>query len=326
MIKIENLTKRYGEIRALNGISFEVGEGEVLGFLGPNGAGKSTTMNILCGTLSCDSGVAMVGGIDILADPIAAKRQIGFLPEHPPLYLDMTVREYLTFVAGLKGCELNIKKHLAEICEVTRITDVYDRVIRNLSKGYRQRVGIAQALVNNPAVLVFDEPTIGLDPKQIIEIRNLIKDLGRKHTVILSTHILPEVQAVCDRIVIIHKGTIVANEKTEEISRIAQGNRRLSAKICGPEKEVLAALRGLSGVRYAEVSGNFDMDSTTYIIETDPGLDMRKMLFGTLAKNGWPLIGLEAIGMSLEDVFISAVNESGQPAPRKKRGKSQSAS
>ena len=321
MIKIDNLTKRYGEIRALKGISFEVGEGEILGFLGPNGAGKSTTMNILCGTLSCDSGVAMIGGIDILADPIAAKKQIGFLPEQPPLYLDMTVKEYLMFVAGLKGCDLNIKKHLEEICEVTRITDVYNRVIRNLSKGYRQRVGIAQALVNNPAVLVFDEPTIGLDPKQIIEIRNLIKDLGRKHTVILSTHILPEVQAVCDRIVIIHKGTIVANEKTEEISRIAQGNRRLSVKICGPEKEVLAAIKSLAGVRYAEVSGNFDMDSTTYIIETDPGLDMRKTLFGTLARHGWPLIGLEAIGMNLEDVFIAAVNESAQPAIKRKKGK-----
>jgi len=322
MIKIQDLTKRYGEIKALNSISFTVEEGEVVGFLGPNGAGKSTTMNILTGCLSCDSGTAEVGGIDILADPIRAKRQIGFLPEAPPLYLDMTVAEYLYFVAKLKSYDGDIKKHLDEICEVTRISHVKGRVIRNLSKGYRQRVGIAQALVNNPQVLVFDEPTIGLDPKQIVEIRGLIKDLGRKHTVILSTHILPEVQAVCDRIVIINKGVIVANEKTEEISRIVEGTRRMSVKICGPTKEITTTVRAMTGVTYAEAIGQQDMDSTTYIVESESGLDIRKSLFNTMARNGWPIIGLENVGMNLEDIFIAATGDK-QETTKKSRNKRQ---
>ncbi|MGM9625321.1 MAG: ABC transporter ATP-binding protein, partial [Eubacteriales bacterium] len=223
MIKIENLVKTYGDIRAVDNISFEVNEGEIVGFLGPNGAGKSTTMNMLTGYLSSTSGKAMIDGIDILENPLEAKKRIGFLPEQPPLYLDMTVEEYLNFIYDLKGCKLNRRKHLLEICEVVRITEVYKRIIRNLSKGYRQRVGIAQALVGNPKVIIFDEPTVGLDPKQIVEIRNLIRTLGRNHTVILSTHILPEVSAICERIVVINKGKLIANEKTEEISRVVEG-------------------------------------------------------------------------------------------------------
>ena len=194
MIKIEHLVKNYGATCAVDDISFEVNDGEIVGLLGPNGAGKSTTMNILTGYLSCDSGKASIDGIDILNDPLNAKRRIGYLPEQPPLYLDMTVREYLNFNYELKGCKLDREKHLAEICDVAKISDVTGRVIRNLSKGYRQRVGIAQALIGNPRVIIFDEPTVGLDPKQIIEIRNLIRNLGREHTVILSTHILQEVQ------------------------------------------------------------------------------------------------------------------------------------
>jgi ABC-2 type transport system ATP-binding protein len=196
MIEINDIRKSYGDKRAVDGISFKVNEGEILGFLGPNGAGKSTTLNIITGYLSADSGVVKIDGTDILAEPIKAKKDIGFLPEIPPLYLEMTVFEYLNFVYDLKGCKLPRKQHLKEICEVVKIYDVGNRLIKNLSKGYRQRVGIAQALIGNPKVLIFDEPTIGLDPRQIIEIRNLIKMLGREHTIILSTHILPEVQAV----------------------------------------------------------------------------------------------------------------------------------
>ena len=217
MIKIEHLVKNYGSHCAVDDVSFEVEAGEIVGFLGPNGAGKSTTMNVLTGYLSSTSGKATIAGIDILRDPIGAKRLIGYLPEQPPLYLDMTVEEYLNFNFDLKRCRLDRGEHLAQVCETVKIKDVYHKVIRTLSKGYRQRVGIAQALIGKPKVIIFDEPTVGLDPKQIIEIRNLIRSLGKEHTVILSTHILQEVQAVCDRIVIINKGKIVANEKTENI-------------------------------------------------------------------------------------------------------------
>ena len=242
MIEINHLVKNYGSKFAVDDISFRVGEGEIVGFLGPNGAGKSTTMNILTGYLSSTSGEAKVGGIDILENPDEAKKLIGFLPEQPPLYIDMTVNEYLNFVYEIKGCRLNREKHLEEVRKVTKIEDVKNRLIRNLSKGYRQRVGIAQALVGNPPVIIFDEPTVGLDPKQIIEIRNLIRSLGKNHTVILSTHILSEVQSVCDRIVIINEGKIIADEKTENITRVVEEDRLYSVKICGPQREVLAAL------------------------------------------------------------------------------------
>ena len=235
MIEINNICKNFGAKQALRDVTFNVAEGEIMGFLGPNGAGKTTTMNILTGYLSATSGTARIDGVDVLEKPLLAKSKIGFLPEQPPLYMDMTVKEYLNFVYGLKNCRLPRAQHIKEICEVVRISDVYGRIIKNLSKGYRQRVGIAQALIGNPKVLIFDEPTVGLDPKQIIEIRNLIKLLGKEHTVILSTHILPEVQAVCDRIVVIDRGVIVANEKTEDLVNAVEGSRRLIAKIVGPE-------------------------------------------------------------------------------------------
>ena len=312
MIKIDHLVKNYGKNVAVDDISFEIGKGEVVGFLGQNGAGKSTTMNILTGYLSSTSGSVSVNGIDVLDDPIGAKRLIGYLPEQPPLYLDMTVEEYLTFSYNLKGCKLNRVKHLEEICEVVRISDCYKRVIKNLSKGYRQRVGIAQALVGNPDVIIFDEPTVGLDPKQVIEIRNLIRTLGRDHTVILSTHILQEVQAVCDRIIIINKGKIVADELTENINRAVQTNRRFNLKICGPQREVLAALKAKSGVVYAEALNERDGEAYTYAVESAPGIDIRKSLFFLLAEKGWALIGLEAVGMNIEDIFISIVDQSSE--------------
>lgn len=311
MIQIQNLVKRFGSKYAVDDISFSIDEGEIVGFLGPNGAGKSTTMNIITGYMSSTSGTVSIGGIDILENPTEAKRFIGYLPEQPPLYLDMTVREYLNFVYELKGCKLNRKKHLAEICEVVKIADDFNknRLIKNLSKGYKQRVGIAQALVGNPRVIILDEPTVGLDPKEIIEIRNLIRTLGETHTVILSTHILPEVQAVCDRILIINAGKIVADEKTENISKMIEGTRRLNARICGSQREVLRVLRNINEITTAEVFGEREGDSFVYSIESTAGVDIRKPLFYALARNNMPLIGLEQQGTNLEDIFISLVDK-----------------
>ena len=310
MIKIEHLVKNYGSICAVDDISFTVEKGEIVGFLGPNGAGKSTTMNMLTGYLSSTSGSIRIADYEVPENPKEAKKLIGYLPEQPPLYLDMTVKEYLSFCYDLKECKLPKEEHLREVCEVAKISDVYNRVIKNLSKGYRQRVGIAQALVGNPQVIIFDEPTVGLDPKQIIEIRNLIRNLGKDHTVILSTHILQEVQAVCDRIVIINKGKIVANEKTENINRAVQSNRRFTVKICGPGRDVLPVLKSIPGMVYAELMPERDGDACIYTIESEVGTDVRRRLFTTLAERNWPMVGLETIGMSLEDIFITIVDDS----------------
>ncbi|MCR5683373.1 MAG: ABC transporter ATP-binding protein [Clostridiales bacterium] len=308
MIEINHLVKNYGSKFAVDDISFTVREGEIVGFLGPNGAGKSTTMNILTGYLSSTSGEAKVGGIDILENPDEAKKLIGFLPEQPPLYVDMTVQEYLNFVYDIKACRLNRERHLEEIRKVTKIDDVKNRLIRNLSKGYRQRVGIAQALVGNPPVIIFDEPTVGLDPKQIIEIRNLIRSLGKNHTVILSTHILSEVQSVCDRIVIINEGKIIADEKTENITQVVEDHRRYAVKIAGPQREVAAALRAIPGVLSVEVTGERELDSYVYRVEAEKGVDVRKPVFYAMAENNWPITGLETVGMNLEEVFTRIID------------------
>lgn len=311
MIKVSHLVKNYGSFCAVDDVSFEVAKGEVVGFLGPNGAGKSTTMNVITGFLSSTSGTVTIGGIDILDDPVNAKKLIGYLPEQPPLYGDMTVNEYLNFAYDLKDCrQYDREKHIDEICRVVKISDYRNRQIKFLSKGYKQRVGIAQALVGNPPLIIFDEPTIGLDPKQIIEIRNLIRTLGREHTVILSTHILQEVQAVCDRIIIINRGKVVADEMTENIARVVENARRFNVKICGPQREVLSMLRNdIPGVAYAEVLAARDGDAYTYMVESEVGTDIRKKLFSTLAARGWPMIGLEALGMSIEDIFIAVVDK-----------------
>lgn len=311
MIEVKNLVKRFGAKYAVDDISFTIGEGEIVGFLGPNGAGKSTTMNIITGYMSSTSGTASICGSDILDDPIGAKKRIGYLPEQPPLYVDMTVREYLNFVYDLKGCRLNRKKHLEEICRVVKILDDYNknRLIKNLSKGYKQRVGIAQALVGNPGIIILDEPTVGLDPKEIIEIRSLIRALGENHTVILSTHILTEVQAVCDRILIINSGKLIADEKTENIINMLEGSRRLNARICGAQRDVLRELRAIPEITRAEVIGEREGDSFLYAIESSAGVDIRKSLFYMLAKNNLPLIGLAEQNTSLEDIFISLVDK-----------------
>ena len=324
MIKIEHLSKSYGTNLAVDDIGFEIGKGETVGFLGPNGAGKSTTMNVLTGYLSATSGKVSIDGIDILSDPIGAKKLIGYLPEQPPVYLDMTVDEYLKFNYELKGCTLDREAHLREVCEVVKISDVRKRVIRNLSKGYRQRVGVAQALIGNPPVIIFDEPTVGLDPKQIIEIRSLIRTLGKNHTVLLSTHVLGEVQAVCDRILIINKGKIVADEKTENITRVVENNRRFNVKICGAQNQILDFLKNMPGIVYAEALTQKDGDAYSFMIESDFGVDIRKKLFYALAEKGWAMVGLEPLGMSLEDIFVTVVDktETDEPTDEKKSARS----
>ena len=305
MLKVENLVKKYGGATALSGISFSVEAGEVVGFLGPNGAGKSTTMNIITGFISSNVGNVWIDGTEILENPTEAKKKIGYLPEQPPLYPEMTVEEYLNFVYELRACTLPKKAHIDEVLAATRITDVRGRVIRNLSKGYKQRVGISTALIGNPPLIILDEPTIGLDPKQIIEIRNLIRNLGKSHTVILSTHILSEVQAVCDRIIIIKDGEIVADEQTENITRAMDDSRRYTVKISGPKNDVLRLLRETSGVARVEVTGERELDSFTFVVESDRGVDPRKPIFYAMSKAGYPIIGIEAAGAALEDVFIS---------------------
>lgn len=306
MLKVENLVKRFGDKYAVNGVSFTLNDREIVGFLGPNGAGKSTAMNIMTGYLSYTSGSVTVDCFEILDNPTEAKKLIGYLPEQPPLYPDMTVWEYLNFVYELKSCTLNRKKHLLEICEVTKLLDVRNRVIKHLSKGYCQRVGIAQALVGNPKVIILDEPTVGLDPKQIIEIRSLIRTLGRDHSVILSSHVLSEIQAICDRILIINKGRIVADERTDELVRLMAGTRRLSVQICGSRKEVLNGLKALPEVSYIDTPKDVPgTDASKYLIESRDGADIRKPVFKLCAKQGWDIIGMELVSASLEDVFLN---------------------
>lgn len=314
MIRIEHLVKSYGSHFALNDVSFEIAEGEIVGFLGPNGAGKSTTMNILTGCLSSNSGTVTVNGVDILEKPLEAKRMIGYLPEQPPVYGDMTVEEYLGFVYDLKRVTLPRDKHLSDVMAAVRITDVKKRLIRNLSKGYRQRVGIAQALVGEPPVLIFDEPTVGLDPKQIIEVRNLLRTLARDHTVILSTHILSEVQAVCGRLLVINEGRIVADRPTEELTRVIRDSRRYRVKVAGPQKEVYALLRDLPGAKRVDMTTERDGDAFVYTLETAAGTDVRRDLFEKLAGKGWPLYGLEPVGTDLEDVFLQLISDNGEGA------------
>ena len=304
MIEVKNLCKNYGNKQAVNNISFSAAESEILGFLGPNGAGKSTTMNILTGYLSSSGGEALINGVDILEDPVAAKKDIGYLPEQPPLYLDMTVDEYLGFVYSLKKCRLPKKSHLDEICGLVKITDVRGRVIRNLSKGYRQRVGLAQALVGNPKVLILDEPTVGLDPKQIIEIRTLITRLGKNHTVILSSHILSEVQAVCDRIVVIDKGKLVANDTAEHLSHNLSADHKLTVQIEGPAKEVQSLLSGIPDMVEVHLNRTVEKNVTEYELNAKEGADIRREVFKRMASRNYPILLMRSSELTLEEIFL----------------------
>lgn len=305
MIEVKNLSKRYGDKLAVDNISFTVNEGEILGFLGPNGAGKSTTMNILTGYISSTSGQALINDIDILEDPILAKADIGYLPEQPPLYLDMTVTEYLKFVYNLKKSKLPQRSHLAEICELVKINEVKNRVIKNLSKGFRQRVGLAQALVGNPKVLVLDEPTVGLDPKQIIEIRTLIKKLGKNHTVILSSHILPEVQAVCDRIVVINRGKIVANDTADNLATNLSNDHRLIIRVEGTVSEVKKLLSAVPGMVNVHINReNVEPGVTEYFLNGKEGVDLRREVFKRLATRNYPILMMKSSELTLEEIFL----------------------
>ncbi len=319
MIEIRNLTKYYGPNPGVEDISFDVEQGEILGFLGPNGAGKSTTMNIITGFLSASSGTVKINGYDILEQPQEAKRCIGYLPENPPLYVDMTAREFLKFVCDLKGVDSKEQsKHIAQIMKLVRITEVADRLIKNLSKGYKQRVGIAQALVGNPEVLVLDEPTVGLDPKQIIEIRNLIKDLGKNHTVILSSHILHEVSAVCDRVVIISRGKIVAINTTDNLSKEFTRSSRMQITAEGPGKEILQKIRMIPGIKKVELLGEKLKGVITFTVENDSETDIRKPLFFEMARNSWPIFEMKSLDLTLEDIFLQVTDT----LPAEKGGKS----
>lgn len=304
MIEVKNLTKRYGNNVALDHVSFTVEDGSILGFLGPNGAGKSTTMNIVTGYLSATEGTVSISGHDILDEPNEARKLIGYLPELPPLYLDMTVQEYLNFMYDLKKVKLPREKHIREICSLTKIQNVYKRLIGNLSKGYRQRVGIAQALLGNPPVLILDEPTVGLDPKQIIEIRNLIKNLGRNHTIILSSHILSEVQAVCERVIIINSGKLVADGATDRLAHDLSTDHRIIARIAGPEHDVLHAIRSMDKVVEVVSMGEKEPGVYEYHIEAEMDQDIRRDLFALLTRKGWPLMSSRNTDLTLEEIFL----------------------
>ena len=304
MIEVKNLSKHFGDKKAVDGISFTADDGEILGFLGPNGAGKSTTMNILTGYISSTDGVALIDGVDILENPIKAKQKIGYLPEQPPLYMDMTVKEYLSFVYDLKKCKLPRNTHLKDICQLVKIDNVYNRIIKNLSKGYKQRVGLAQALVGNPNVLILDEPTVGLDPNQIIEIRTLIKRLGKNHTVILSSHILSEVQAVCDKIVVINQGKIVADDTEENLSKNLVNNNKISVKIDGPSDEVERVISSIAGVKSVDRISKETDELCELSIESDEGIDIRREMFKRIAERNWYILELKTSDMSLEDIFM----------------------
>lgn len=303
MIQVTGLTRRYGSALAVSDLSFSVKEGEIVGFLGPNGAGKSTTMNMLTGCLRPTAGTVRLGSYDIDTDADQARKMIGYLPENPPLYPDMTVDEYLGFVYQLKKCNLPQEEHLEQVCSMSGLSDVRGRIIRNLSKGYRQRVGLAQALIGDPKVLILDEPTVGLDPKQIIEIRETIRSLGQKHTVILSSHILPEVQAVCDRILVIHHGKIVADGTSAELADRLEGAEQLDMTIEGDTEAVLSTLRAVPGVSDAVVM-HADGKKSVYRITAEKDGDIRHDVFDALSQNRMPILSMQQVELSLEDIFL----------------------
>ncbi len=309
MIEVKGLSKKYGKHIAVRDVSFTIRDGEIIGFLGPNGAGKSTIMNILTGYLSPTTGSAKIDGYDILENPKEAKKRIGYLPEIPPLYLDMTVREYLHFIYGLKKVDLPEAPHLDEICRLVKVDDVQHRLIKNLSKGYRQRVGIAQALVGNPDVLILDEPTVGLDPKQIIEIRSLISQLGKHHTVILSSHILTEIQAVCQRIIIINKGHLIADDTTENLSKSMSDDHSLLVRAIGSKVDIQKALSTVRGVAEVECLGQRESGSADYLILPQEGVDIRAAVFARLSERKFGVLMMKSNELTLEQIFLQLTDK-----------------
>ena len=310
LIQVENLTKRYGQHLALDNVSFTVNKGEILGFLGPNGAGKSTTMNIITGYISATEGTVKVDGLDILEQPQEAKKKIGYLPELPPLYMDMTVEEYLRFVCRIKKVEKNKEKEtLYKVMELVKINDMRKRLIKNLSKGYKQRVGLAQAMIGSPEILILDEPTVGLDPKQIIEIRNLIKGLGKQHTIILSSHILSEVSAVCDRVMIIDKGKIVASDSPDNLSRRMSQSNRLVLRIQGPKQDILDTIKEIEGVKFVEVQRVREQGTFDILVEAHDEVDVREALFYAMSEKRYPILMMKSMDLTLEDIFLQVTSQ-----------------
>ena len=305
MIEVSNLVKKYGDHTAVDRLSFQIEKGKIYGFLGPNGAGKSTTMNMITGYIASTEGKVMIDGHDILEEPEAAKKCIGYLPEMPPLYFDMTVLEYMKFAADLKKIPRNQKdKQIKEVMDMVKITDMKDRLIKNLSKGYRQRVGLAQAILGYPEVIILDEPTVGLDPKQIIEIRDLIKSLKQKHTVILSSHILSEVRAVCDYVLIISHGKLVASDTPDNLERLAAGSNSLLMKVKGEKDTIRKDLETIEGVTGVEMSYDSDEELWKTKVSIQENVDIREKVFYAMAKANCPIYEMQVKRVSLEDVFL----------------------
>lgn len=312
MIEVKNLVKDYGKHHAVKDISFSVPDGQIVGLLGPNGAGKSTTMNIMTGYISATSGEVKIGGYDILEQPLQAKKLIGYLPEIPPLYEDMTVEEYLNFICDLKGIRKKTEKEssINEVTEAVKISDMKKRLIKNLSKGYKQRVGLAQALIGNPPLLILDEPTVGLDPNQIIEIRSLIKSLGEKHTIILSSHILSEVSQICNRVIIINKGKIVAIDTPENLENKVIENNVVYVTVEDPENKMNSVKEKLDNVTSIELVSENEDKTKKYIIKGERDIDLRKEIFETLSKEGITIFEMKKADATLEDAFMKLINDS----------------
>ena len=315
MIEVQNVTRYFGRVLAVDDVSFQVEKGEILGFLGPNAAGKTTTMRILTTYLPATSGTAKIAGFDVHEQSMEVRKRIGYLPENPPLYQEMRVRDFITFVAKIKEVDgKHLGKAVDEALEKTGTRNVANRVIKTLSKGYKQRVGLAQALVHNPDVLILDEPTVGLDPKQIIEVRELIKGLAGDHTIILSTHILPEVSMTCERVVIIDKGKVVAEDTPENLTRKLSGSQRYTLTVDAPKAEIKDKIKALPGVvKVADGDGTTNQRLTTVIVESHPDEEIRPALAKTVIENGWDLYELKPEGMSLEEVFLHVTTKEEEP-------------
>ncbi len=314
MIEVSGLSKKYGNHLAVKNASFSIQKGEIVGFLGPNGAGKSTIMNIMTGYLSLTEGKVTIDGFDIVEQPEQAKKRIGYLPELPPLYVDMTVREYLNFMYDLKKVKFPKKPHIDEILKLVRIEDVQNRIIKNLSKGYRQRVGIAQALIGNPDLLILDEPTVGLDPKQIKEIRNLIVRLGKNHTIILSSHILSEIQEICKRVIIINRGDIVADDTQDNLSKTLSTDHSLTVRAAGREEELYKILATVPGIKSLNSLGVKEPNTCDFVIEPKAGVDLRRHVSERLTERNKTILSLYSNELSLEQIFLRLTDMSDNAA------------
>ncbi len=304
MIRVENLTKYYGKRLAVDNISFEVQKGEIVGFLGPNAAGKTTTMRIITGYLSPTAGNVWVAGHDVMTHSLEARRHIGYLPEAVPLYTDMTVRGYLDFTGRIRGMDgSKLRKRIDAVIEMCHLEEYIDTIVGKLSKGFRQRLGISQAIIHDPEVLILDEPTVGIDPIQISQTRKLIKSLAREHTVLISTHILPEVSMTCDRAIIIHEGKIIAEDRIENLSTLITGARTVKLEVKGPPEKIIERLRKISGVQ------RVNYRNERYVVEAPPNQDLRGKITEAIIQSGWTLLSLEAVELSLEDIFLKLTTE-----------------